>query len=105
MSFAAAVARIQQSTTRIIGVDYVYTRAAGGSLTVRGIFDNEYFGAEMLGVEIERTGPVLDVRLSDFSGTDPVHSDTVVVDATTYIVRKVDPDGRGMVTLHLEEQP
>lgn len=68
--------------------------------TVNGIFDREY--GEALGNVVEGTTPVFLCALADLPSVD--HDDTLLIDATTYKVKGVEPDGTGVVLLRLEKQ-
>lgn len=81
----------------------VFFRDSGVDATINGkavrvLFDNGF--AEALGVA--GTNPTAICVAADIDA-DPT-GQTVVIDATTYVVTLPRPDGHGMVTLDLEEQ-
>lgn len=71
-----------------------------GVTTVDGIFDADY--AEPLGNIAEGRSPVFIYRSADLPSV--AHGHTLVINATTYLVRGVEPDGTGVTLLRLEEQ-
>lgn len=71
-----------------------------GTTTVSGILDNDY--AEPLGNVVQSLAPVFTLPTSSVPGVK--HGDTLVISATTYKVRGVEPDGTGITTLRLEAQ-
>lgn len=85
------------------GVTGTYVKASGGTSTISGIFDNEYFGADaQAGVVFVSAQPRFLIRSSDLpAGAD--YGDTVTISAIAYKVRVIQPDGTGMTTLILEK--
>ena len=86
------------------GTTATYTLVAGGSSSIIGIFDNEFFEADPQGnVAYASAQPRFLVQTSTLpSGAD--YGDSVVINSTTYKVRIIQPDGTGMTTLVLEKQ-
>jgi hypothetical protein len=70
---------------------------AGASVT--GIFDNVYF--EAMG-DVQSASPVF--TLPTASASSAAHGQSLVIGATTYKVRGVEPDGTGITVLRLEKQ-
>lgn len=66
---------------------------------VTGIFDAEYI--EPLGNLVEGRQPVFLAELATMPAV--AQTQTLVIGATTYTVRGVEPDGTGVVLLRLEE--
>lgn len=64
------------------------------------IFDADY--VEPLGNYVEGRAPVALAVASEIASV--AQGQTLVIGATTYKVRGVEPDGTGMVLLRLEEQ-
>lgn len=77
--------------------DFATTVTWNGA-TVNGIFDAAYVEP----LTSESIGPQLMCAQADVDGV--AHGDTVLVDAVTYKVVNVQPDGTGVVTLRLERQ-
>ena len=74
--------------------------SAGTSSTIKGIFDKDQ--QEIIGdseVGIIEDVPKFHCLTSDVS--DAVFDDTLVVNSTTYKIKKIEPDGTGMTVLHL----
>jgi hypothetical protein len=71
-----------------------------GGVAVEGIFDADYL--EPLGNVVEGSGPVFTLATADATGA--VHGTTLVIGATTYKVRGIEPDGTGVTLLRLEKQ-
>jgi hypothetical protein len=65
--------------------------------TVPVIFDKAYFGA--LGAMVETTGPQCVGKTADLASV--VQGTAVVINATTYTVTGVQPDGTGITVLQL----
>jgi len=90
-------------TTNDFGTDATFTPAGGAARAIVGVFDNPYLGADAGGmVEFSATSPTFTARDVDFPGV--AHGDQLVIDATTYLIREVMPDGTGITTVMLEEQ-
>jgi hypothetical protein len=68
-------------------------------VSVQGIFDNEYY--EPMG-EVQGASPVF--TLPTASASTAAHGQSLVIGATTYKVRGVEPDGTGVTLLRLEKQ-
>jgi hypothetical protein len=71
-----------------------------GATTVNGIFDAVY--TEPLGNYVEGSGPIFQCPAADVPSI--AQGDTFLINARTYKVRGVEPDGTGIVLLRLEEQ-
>lgn len=86
------------------GTTATYTLVGGGSSSIIGIFDNEFFEADPQGnVAYASAQPRFMVQTSTLpSGAD--YGDTIVISSVTYKVRIIQPDGTGMTTLVLEKQ-
>jgi hypothetical protein len=67
-------------------------------VTVTGIFDAQYY--EPLG-EVQGRQPMF--MLPTASASSAAHGQSLVIGATTYTVRGVEPDGTGVTVLILEE--
>jgi hypothetical protein len=81
--------------------------ASSGSLvvgtsttSVAGIVDNEY--ADPFGNIVQGSSPRFTCSAATVPGVK--HGDTLIVNALTYKVRGVEPDGTGLVVLRLEQQ-
>lgn len=80
--------------------DFAVVALYNGATTVNVIFDAEY--TEPLGNDVQGSAPVAWCQASLLPGV--AHGDTLVINATTYKVRGVEPDGTGVLLLRLEEQ-
>lgn len=69
-----------------------------GSATVVGIFDSEY--ARELGM-IDATDPQFVCRESDMSSA--AQGQTLTINAVSYTIVGVEPDGTGLLTLRLRK--
>lgn len=83
----------------------IYTHAGGQGRPVRAIFDNEYQAAQYREAEagIESSGPKATCLEGDVAGV--AHGDTLVIRGRTWHVLEVRPDGMGIVTLMLSQDP
>jgi hypothetical protein len=79
--------------------DFAVSATLNG-VSVTGIFDNEYF--EPLGNDVQGASPIFTLPTS--SASSAAHGQSLVIGATTYKVRGVEPDGTGVTTLRLEKQ-
>lgn len=92
-------------TVAVFGEAITYLPAAGGSLSITGVFDEAYSDVDLAGgTAVTTDSPVLGVQLSQFPAT-PAQGDqlTVMRTATTYVIREVRPDGHGSARLLLNE--
>jgi hypothetical protein len=71
-----------------------------GGVDVRVIFDAAYL--EPLGNMVEGVGPVATIATADAASA--AHGTNLVIGATTYKVRGIEPDGTGVTLLRLEKQ-
>lgn len=83
----------------------VYTPAIGNPFNLDGIFDNAYRSVDRIPeLQINTSGPVLGVRMSDFpTGVTPAQQDRVMIRGDNYRVRDVQPDSHGGALLLLNE--
>ena len=83
----------------------VYTPAGGAERPVRVIFDNEYQASQYKEADagIESSGPKATCMEADVVGV--AHKDTLVLRGVTWYVLEVHPDGMGLVTLILSNDP
>lgn len=86
------------------GVEATYTSVSGGSLTVAGIFDDEYIQTDLDSpAPVSGTSPRFVCRTADLTSGGSF-GDSLVIGGSTYLVRVIRPDGTGMTTLWLEKQ-
>lgn len=86
------------------GVEATYTSVSGGSLTVAGIFDDEYIQTDLDGpAPVSGTSPRFTCRTADLVNGG-AYDDTLSISGSVYKVRVIRPDGTGMTTLWLEKQ-
>ena len=74
----------------------------GSASTISVIINKEYFAIAGESVDVDGTQPVVTCRSTDVTGIDT--SDTIVIDAVTYNIVNIQPDGTGMTVLILQEQ-
>jgi hypothetical protein len=67
--------------------------------SIDGIFDDAYRGLNTASGEIETSAPALQVKSSDVTGI--AHGSTITVNAITYKVTGIEPDGTGVTVLRL----
>lgn len=92
---------------RTVTYSPVVSAPATAAFEITGIFDrhHEIILDEVKGSELDAPGhsttaPVLSVRLADFA-VPPEQGDEVTIDAETFSVWDVQPDGHGMADLVL----
>ncbi|MBK7592226.1 MAG: hypothetical protein IPI27_13395 [Betaproteobacteria bacterium] len=79
--------------------DFAVTATLAG-VSVTGIFDAQYY--EPLGNDVQGSQPMF--MLPTASAPSAAHGQTLVIGASTYKVRGVEPDGTGVTVLRLELQ-
>ena len=85
------------------GIDSAYTPVGGGTVTVKGIFDNDYQAYDAGGsVSFAVQVPRFFCQTSSMPAAQ--EGDQIVVGGVTYIIRVAMPDGTGMTELALEKQ-
>lgn len=86
------------------GVTATYTPGVGSPVSVNGIFDSDYFAAEIgAGVAVEGARLRFLCPSEDLPG-GAAHGDSIVIAAVTYKVREIHPDGTGFTELVIEKQ-
>ena len=93
MAFAEAMDAFFSTT------DFAVTGTLAGA-SVTGIFDAAYF--DPLGGDLQGAQPIFTLPTS--SASSAAHGQNLVIGATTYKVRGVEPDGTGVTVLRLEKQ-
>lgn len=96
------------------GLDQVFTECLGEAVTywssvnrtetvINGIFDDEYVASgDALVIDVECVRPVIHVSAADVP--DRKHGDTIKrATGQRYEVKGIEPDGRDMVMLELED--
>ena len=71
------------------------------SVTIQGIFDNEFIEAVEGEMGIETTVPQCQFKTSDVSTA--VHGDTMIINSIDYNIIGIQPDGTGMTLILLSE--
>ncbi len=104
MAVESAADRLLFLDTDEFGASATYTLAAGGTSTVRGIFDAEFrevvTGEYGVGVGVHPAG--FTMREADLpSGHGD--GDGLIIAAVAYTIREHEKDGTGMVMLRLEK--
>jgi hypothetical protein len=79
--------------------DFAVAATLNGASVV-GIFDAAYY--EPLGNDVQSATPIF--TLPTTSASSAAHGQSLVIGATTYKVRGVEPDGTGITVLRLEKQ-
>lgn len=83
------------------GVAATYTHA-GTATTITGIFDRDYFGAELgAHVSVSSSQPRFTCSTAALP-SGAANGDTITIAGATYTVRVVEPDGTGVTKLVLE---
>lgn len=107
MSFRAATDRLQEAAERIFQEEIAavyHVVATGAKHAVPVIFDDEHTSMQLFGgVEVSRTSPTADLRLSQLSPA-PKQDDEINVRGQDYMITDVQPDGHGMVSLILTKK-
>lgn len=83
----------------------VYTPTGGQARTIQVIFDNEYQAAQFSQADtaVESSGPRATCREADMAGV--AHGDILQIRGKTWHLLEVRPDGTGIVTILLSEDP
>lgn len=103
MAWADSVNRILGSSLSVFGEAVTYLPAAGGSRSMRGIFNEMFTEVDpQSGALISTQQPNLGVRLADFT-VPPTVNDRVQVRGITYRVRDCQEDGEGGAKLILSK--
>ncbi len=71
------------------------------SVTIQGIFDNEFLEAVEGEMGVETTIPQVMVKSSDIASA--VHGDTMTINSVVYNIIGIQPDGTGMTLILLSE--
>lgn len=81
-------------------VPAVFTLAGGGTVPTRGIFTDATEETDMMSGKIETVDPKIDCETAAISTVK--RGDTVLIDAVTYIVERIQRLGTGFTTVHLK---
>ena len=101
MAWSDRADRILVASVREFGQAITHTPVSGSAQSISAIFDADYQLISLGGdVEITAVGPVLGVRLADFTAP-PAKGDAVTIGSAHYSVRSVHPDGQGGAKLLL----
>jgi hypothetical protein len=73
---------------------------SGSSKSIKVIFDNEHYGEKVYDQEINSSMPVATCKTSDLTGLK--QGDTLTVNAVTYKILDIQPDGTGLTKLILK---
>jgi hypothetical protein len=79
------------------GVDVTF-----GAATILGIFDDSNSVVSLDNEGIEATAPQVIVKTSDV--TTLTHSSTLIINAVTYYILSIQPDGTGLTTVILSKE-
>lgn len=86
------------------GIEVTHRPAAGGAQTLFGVWSDTYESVSPEdGIAVMSSDPNIGFRLSDLT-LEPEKGDIIVKANVRYIVRAVEPDGEGGVTLVLEKE-
>lgn len=69
--------------------------------TFTGIFDTDFLAVDVEETEVESNEPVLLARTADTATL--AHGSVLLINAVSYTVRGIQPDGTGMTTLFLDK--
>lgn len=78
----------------------VFTKAAGGTVTTRGIFTDATQQSNLLTNEIETVNAMIDCDSSAISTVK--RGDTVLISGVTYGIERLQLLGTGFTTVHLK---
>lgn len=98
MSFKALEESVLGNALSAFGESVTYSHAAGGTSTIKAIFDNQFVAVQ----ETATYSPTLKVRLSDLL-LQPSKGDSVSISSVNYRVLESRPDGFGGSTLILQK--
>ena len=84
-----------------LGVAASFIPAGGSAKTVNGVFEDEYVDIDSGGVGIDGSGPKFICAAADVPGVK--QGDALIVNAVSYTVADVQPDGSGIVELILRK--
>lgn len=102
-NFRAHVDRILTVATDTFGEDVEFRPKAGGSYTVRAIFDNEYQALDPSTEQlISVNKPILGININDLE-FDLKTEDLVIVREITYKIEDKREDGQGGARLFLHK--
>ena len=82
------------------GLGGVRVQLAAGEMTA--VFDRQYLGDSVGGLDIESRSPALTCRTSDVAALKVSKGQSVTVDGSVYRVRRHEPDGTGISVVVLE---
>lgn len=81
-------------------VNATYQPTTGPAVTVKGIYNNEYFDEVDGMVAVEGSQPTFTCESADVSGV--AHDEGLTVNGIHHNIKNVQPDGTGQTTLVLE---
>jgi hypothetical protein len=84
------------------GVNCSYTPDVGPTVVFKTILLNDYYSVETGSVSVEMNQPIAVIRTEDAPSI--AHQDTMVINAITYKVVNIRPDGTGISEIQLEQQ-
>ena len=115
--FANLIRQANRTSLATFGVPVVYTPSVdsrpefgGQPIQLLGIFDAKRQTDPMMGgfsnggVEIGFTHSAVEIMVSDL-GINPMTGDGVLINGMTYQVLDVQPDGKGMAVLVIDQVP
>jgi tetrahydromethanopterin S-methyltransferase subunit H len=107
VDFPSLLAAADSAALAVLGGTVRYASATtGGTVDVRGVFDNADANATVQGQEVISSGPRVFLRLVDLPADpegEPKGYPQVTVGGVTYSARDVVKDGQGGVLLLLSE--
>lgn len=107
MDFPSLLAAADSAALAHLGGAFLYASATtGGTVEVRGVFDNADANATVQGQEVISSGPRIFLLLSALPAdpeAEPKGYPQVIVGEVTYSARDIIKDGQGGVLLLLNE--
>ena len=101
MAVESAADRAAFFSLNDFGVSATYTPAGGASVTIAGIFDNDFVALDTAGgVAVAMQQPRFLCRTAQVAAAK--EGDALTVDTVGYTIRVVEDDGTGITTLVLE---
>lgn len=85
------------------GISVTHIHNVGGSQVLNGVWSDIYATTDPEGLSIMSSDPNIGFKVADLDNY-PTKSSIIVKSGKRYLVRAIEPDGEGGVTLVLEEE-
>ena len=80
--------------------DFAVPGTLANGVNILGLYDSDYVAVG--DVPVDSYGPAFTVKASDVTAQEIAIGSTVTIEAASFIVRSVQPDGTGITVLRLE---